>query len=413
MSKYYTNSKGETIEVSDSHIEHAIAIKLELQKSSPSGRCSWAKHRKMMEEEGFDDSENSEQYRMFIKNCQFSNSKKEASTLNTTLDSISNEVGRIYEEKQLAQKERRELNKLKRDIVNGKTLLKAVEEKISSEGFAEEFKETYENVLELDKKKRFKGNNKAVLVISDWHIGATVDNVMEANSYNLAIAKDRMTTLVEKTLKYCEKFEVEEIVVANIGDMIEGLYMRSYNQPYESQLNLSEQINEVSRMLSSLLIILNYKVKVKYFGISGNHDRWFFEKNGIDGDNSMNVINELVKSYVRHFENIQVLDVDKSFNYEHFLSVDEFNFKFIHGDIGAKIPSIAEHSSMEGEFIDCLVMGHYHHYRAIEDNMNTMLITNGSMMGGNNFSRKMQKITMPSQTLIVLDNQIIPIKISL
>ena len=62
----YTNKDGIFIEVSESHIDTAIEIKLQLQKASPSFRCSWAKHKKLMEKEEYYDSENSENYRQSV-----------------------------------------------------------------------------------------------------------------------------------------------------------------------------------------------------------------------------------------------------------------------------------------------------------------------------------------------------------
>lgn len=66
----YINRREEEVIVSDKHVETAIELKLELQKESPSGRCSWARHRKMMVEEGFEDSDTNESYRQMIKQEQ-------------------------------------------------------------------------------------------------------------------------------------------------------------------------------------------------------------------------------------------------------------------------------------------------------------------------------------------------------
>ena len=63
----FTNLDGELIELSDEHLDVAIKLKEELQKASPSRRTSWAQHKKMMEAEGFYESENSELYRCAIK----------------------------------------------------------------------------------------------------------------------------------------------------------------------------------------------------------------------------------------------------------------------------------------------------------------------------------------------------------
>ncbi|PWT37142.1 hypothetical protein DKZ22_13520, partial [Limosilactobacillus reuteri] len=66
----YVNKKGEHISVTHQHLNIASEIKEELQKTSPSRRCSWPKHKKMMEQEGFYDSDTNENYRGLIKRFQ-------------------------------------------------------------------------------------------------------------------------------------------------------------------------------------------------------------------------------------------------------------------------------------------------------------------------------------------------------
>ena len=63
----FTNRKGDKVNVSESHIETAIRVKIELQNLSPSGRCNWSSHRKIMEQEGYYDSDTNENYRCLIK----------------------------------------------------------------------------------------------------------------------------------------------------------------------------------------------------------------------------------------------------------------------------------------------------------------------------------------------------------
>ena len=66
----YVNRKGEHISVSQKHLLTASRIKEELQKMSPSRRCSWYQHKKLMQEEGFSNSDTNENYRGLIKRFQ-------------------------------------------------------------------------------------------------------------------------------------------------------------------------------------------------------------------------------------------------------------------------------------------------------------------------------------------------------
>lgn len=42
----YSDKRGNVVEVSQEHIDTTIKIKIELQKSSPSQKCSWSQHKK-------------------------------------------------------------------------------------------------------------------------------------------------------------------------------------------------------------------------------------------------------------------------------------------------------------------------------------------------------------------------------
>lgn len=103
--RYYTNSQGEKVEVTTYHLETAVELKLELQELSPSRKCNWNLHMKMMHEEGFNDSDVNESYRCMIKSYQkeigkLSTLTKHADLIATSkLESIKNAVGEMYYQK--------------------------------------------------------------------------------------------------------------------------------------------------------------------------------------------------------------------------------------------------------------------------------------------------------------------------
>src|SRR5690606_33589814 len=120
----YTNRDGAQVEVSTEHLETAVKIKKELQNSVPSRRCNWKTLVDMMAIEGFDDAENSENYRQMIKSYQKSigelpDGKVYAEMVSESkLESIRQAVGEIAYEKRDNQLVLRELNKLKREIID-------------------------------------------------------------------------------------------------------------------------------------------------------------------------------------------------------------------------------------------------------------------------------------------------------
>ena len=101
----YSDKRGNVVEVSQEHINTAIKIKIELQKSSPSQKCSWSQHKKMMEIEGFTDSDTNENYRQMIKKAQKKSGelpelkKYVEMVTENKLKSIREEIGEIRDSK--------------------------------------------------------------------------------------------------------------------------------------------------------------------------------------------------------------------------------------------------------------------------------------------------------------------------
>lgn len=416
MEQYsYTNSNGERIEVSEEHINTAIHIKKELQKASPSFRCSWTTHKKYMEKDGFKDSENSERYRQFIKYQQKLRGELDSvqtrvnDVVESKLQSIKEAVGEIAYTKKEIQKESQKLRKVSKNLIDTAIV-------------SEEIRNAFINDIDwntptfaLHNRVEKSNHSQMIVVVSDWHIGAVIKN-SNGNDYNFEIAKERIQKLYEEIIEYAYTFGVTDIVIANIGDMVEGLYMRNFNQPFEAEYNLSEQISKATKLLLDFILLLSNDLNVKYFGIAGNHDRWFFEKNTVDSDNVMKIINESIKTVLElsKIDRVEFIEVQEEFNYEKTLKVGTKTFKFIHGDNEGKNMNIDKHSSLEREEIDCLVMGHYHSHKVEEGNYGKLNIVNGSLMGRNSYSRKFKASSNASQTIIIVDGEkILPLRIDL
>ena len=134
----YENKKGEIVKLSDEHIETSIRIKIELQNASPSQRCSWKKHKKLMENEGFYDSENSEEYRQIIKSEQkkrdlLPSAKKYVDFVtDKKLKSLKSVIGENYMSQRQLARERQLLNKMKRDVTDNLVLHEEIVKAISN-----------------------------------------------------------------------------------------------------------------------------------------------------------------------------------------------------------------------------------------------------------------------------------------
>lgn len=417
-SRKYTNVDGELTTVTKEHLQTATEIKLQLQEASPARRTNWSDHKKLMEKEGFFDSEKSENYRCLVKNYQrdtgqIVRAERHADLVaESKLQSIQEAVGDLYYQKRETHVERLELNKLKRQLVKTAMITEEVRDAMLDEMTFQIPKSAYEPRLP-------EGNHRAVLLITDWHLGAVVENV-SGNRYNLDIAKKRLGKLVQETLDYCGTFEVSQLDVVMLGDAIEHISMRSVNQAYEAELPMAQQIVKASDLIINLLVTLSQHINVEYTGISGNHDRSNGDKKAnIDGDNVMVVINNTVGQFIKMagIHRLKNSHSEDELLYEAVKEINGARIKFVHGDWETKQSKnkLESHMAMDEEIYEVLVMGHYHHFEVIERNFSNKEVYVGSLMGRNNYSKKIKATSDASQAMLIIreDGEVLPIRIGL
>lgn len=114
------------------------------------------------------------------------------------------------------------------------------------------------------------GDTEAVLFLSDFHIGAEVNNFY--NSYNLNIAKERVNKLLSDTIKYCKRNNVNKLNVVSLGDLLEGnIHVTTRIQ---SELDVIEQVMACAEIVSHILNELNNNIQeVNFRYCLDNHGR--------------------------------------------------------------------------------------------------------------------------------------------
>lgn len=405
----YTNKKGEKITVSEEHLNIAVNIKIELQKASPSMRCSWNNLVKMMKEEGFDDAENSENYRCMIKNYQKSIDKLPSvesyadMVSDIKIDSIKKMVGELAYKKRDAQNQFRELNKVKRDVIDKSLFIEEVVSGLKDIDFSEfNFGEAIVNNS---------SENSITVTMTDWHVG------LKTKNYNYEIAKKRVKEYSEKIIHYCNLFDVSTVHVLGIGDLVEGGYMRP-TQAYDIEFTYSEQVVKATEIINYFLLLLSKELNVVYLGsVLGNHSRMYDKGVTISGDSAENIVDASVKSFIKMIGNSRIVVMDKKVdNFEIVYKTNGRTIKAVHGDLLSKKSEdkIAKHISSDNVMYDVLIYGHFHHASYKEENNDRHTIGGGCLQGSTDYSAKLGYNTVPSQTIIVFEkNNILPIRIPL
>lgn len=396
----YTNKKGELIEVSEKHLEIAIRIKQELQKASPSRRCSWALHKKLMEKEEFFESENSENYRCLVKAFQkekgeLPEAPKYADMVaDGKIESIKGLVGEIAYTKREAQHEFKKLNKVKRDIIDFTLIAEQIGQAFRNHDFSK---------LKFDSKPiESKSGKKMFVGLSDIHIGALVNN--DINTYNYEITKQRMQTYLSKVIAEAKKNDITDVYVMNLGDSIEHPYM--HNLSYTSEFTLSEQIVIASDIIIKFLIgLAEAKLNVTTAGIAGNHDRLNADKKAnLDGDHAVKGINHAIVSFLENSK-AERIKYEQAGDYGHSIELNGKLIKCVHGDLDPINDKslLAKHSDLDNKSYSILVMGHYHHHWIKEHGIDKYMIGFGSLKGADGHGAKVKLVTSPSQGIIIID----------
>lgn len=398
----YVNKDGERISVTTEHLQLASRIKREIQMSVSSHRCNWKKHKEIMEMNGFDDSCISEGYRCLIKDWQGKNdqldtrAKHEDYVAESKLEMIKQVVGEAYYTKREIQLESQKLNKMQRELAKTGIALSEITGAL---------KDISINIPQLPILKNKKDKTKMFALISDWHIGVIVE-LGDLNAFNYKIATTRVQTYINKVLKIAKDNNISEITVVNCGDMIEGAYMRG-SQAFEVEFTFGEQIAKATELLFDMLVKLSGSVKVKYVGIAGNHDRIVASKDlNADGDTAMKIVNGSIKQLINVSRSIledRIEFIEADNEYSTTIVANERKIKFVHGDNESKGDGkLAKHSLFDEEIIDCLVYGHYHHFKVHELGRDKMEVQVGSIKGADNYSKRLKLCSHPSQAVMLV-----------
>ncbi|TVX86064.1 metallophosphoesterase family protein [Paenibacillus agilis] len=399
----YTNKEGEVVEVSQEHLDIAVQLKRELQMASPSHRTNWVTHQRLMQAEGFYDSEFSENYRQMIKSYQVSTGtiesrEKQADLVaDSKLNSIKEAVGEMYFTKREVQMESLKLGRLKREM----TLFGVIAEQVR-EALLTELNEIIPNYTYKDRLPTSAG--RMVVLLSDWHIGATVDNV-KGNSFNFKIAQARVSKYLTRIKKIANYEGITEIDVVCMGDMTEHIAMRKVNQAHEAEFPLAVQIVKAYELIRDFIVNLSDEFNVTYRGIGGNHDRMNGDKgDNIDGDSTIFVINFMVKEFVEKSkaERLSYVEVDH-INYSTSFIVNGYQMKFVHGDNEKGNKKLASHADIDNTNYNVLAMGHLHHHSVKEVGQNKYEVYVGSLQGANNYAMKGKFLSNASQGIIIVN----------
>ena len=307
-------------------------------------------------------------------------------------------VGEQYLLKKQLQNENNQIRKVKNDFVRAISVAEDVIEAFKRDGF--EIPEyNYEPIVSSD-------NKTLVVFIGDWHIGYRIINC-KGNYYNWEIANERINKLIDECYKLIRLYNIENVKVFNVGDQLEGTYMRQTQNQYCEFLQ-GEQIEKCIKLTYRFLTALSKECNVTYDGIAGNHDRVNGDKTAnYDGDNANSTMTPVLAFLVEESKNKRIHIVERNYSdTEINTEINGVKFKIVHGHEHSKDDKnkIKNEISMDNEFFDVYVEGHYHNFRCLSENHGRYIITNGCLQGFNDYSTRFGCATCASQTAMIVEN---------
>ena len=246
------------------------------------------------------------------------------------------------------------------------------------------------------------GNTEAVLAISDWHYGDSVDNFY--NKFNLKIFYERLETLLSKTLEYCYRNNVRKLHVINLGDMFAGNIHVSNR--VTAEIDVINQIKEVSEALANFLNHLSNDLEeVRYYSVTDNHSRT--NKNyqeHIEKENLGLLIDWWLEERLKDSNLIMVKDkLDDSLGCIRLENGK--NVFFTHGHLDRGINNVVQNYTLSsGKIAHYVFLGHWHTKKE-KEYQGSKVFVNGSLRGVDDYALNNRLFAKPSQTLVIFEGE--------
>lgn len=237
--------------------------------------------------------------------------------------------------------------------------------------------------------------NSGILLISDWHYGMVCDNYW--NKFDPEICRSRVSQLQKKTIELIHQENVHELTVLNLSDLIAG---RIHSQiRIESRYNAVQQTMHVAEILAEFLTNLSNHCNVQYYDCLDNHSRVEPDKNdSLDLESFVLMIPWYLKARLQGNNHVYI-------NGNEFgpdiitCTVAGHNIIGVHGHDDSPVTVLDKLSLMTHRHYELMCLAHRHHFQCDEQHQ-TLIVSNASLMGVDSYAEKHRLTSYPSQTFI-------------
>lgn len=245
-------------------------------------------------------------------------------------------------------------------------------------------------------------SGEAILLLSDWHIGQVVNNFY--NTYDLDVAKRRVSQVVQQAIKNCRLLNVARLNVLNLGDLIEGII--NVTGRVNQQTDVVSQLTFASELLAQALCELQTAApEVVYRSCTDNHSRLLADKKqNIAVENLTRITDWWLETRMAG-TNVRIAKDNLDAGLGKFVLLNGMNVAFFHGHEDSKSQILQNVVGATHEWIDIVCCGHWHN-PAEHTFQNMRLYINNSLCGTGDYALSRRLFTKPSQKLIVVKDHI-------
>ena len=310
------------------------------------------------------------------------------------IDDIESLIMEFRKERVKLQDERTHINACVRKMSREETLKEIATKYAATANWNKILKPTY-NMHHED------SDDEGIIQLSDWHYGIEVANIL--NLYNPDICKVRVNKLLEEAIEFYTLHPVKKLHIVNLGDLISGRIHTGIR--IQNRVDVITQTMDVCEILAEFISELtSVAPEIEYIDCLDNHSRIEPTK-----ENSIELesLSRIITWYLdKRFENNHCINIIHNDNFNNDIAkINLLDGKYtalgVHGHkdkIGKVVSNLTLLTDCKP---DIILTAHYHHFEAKEENY-SLVISNGTLMGVDDYSYDLRKASKPTQNLILV-----------
>lgn len=241
------------------------------------------------------------------------------------------------------------------------------------------------------------GDREGILCLSDWHYGLDIRNYF--NTYNPQICINRVKELTKRVIDIGKLHHIRTLHIVNLSDLICGRIHLTLR--LESREDIISQTMHVSEILSEMLTTLSRYFTITYRDCLDNHSRLEpNKKDSIELETMVRIIPWYLKSRLKDNKNIDIIDNKYADDIISFETLGH-SVVAVHGHKDKLDKVIDNMTHMTRQRNELILTGHFHHFSA-DENHECLRLSNGSLMGVDQYANDLRLTSKPSQNMIIV-----------